>query len=430
MCCNPKTLNDWLNWQEQLHPHSIELGLDRVAHVWQRLHPQPFTCPVITIGGTNGKGSCVTLLSAILQAAGYRVGTYTSPHLLRYNERIVIDGVECDDISICAAFTRINQVRAETSLTYFEFGTLAALGIFANANLDAIILEVGLGGRLDAVNIIDPDVAMVTTVDLDHTQWLGTDRNAIAREKAGIFRTLRPAVIGDIDPPSMLLQCADQLGAKTLQAGKTFHWCNNGLDWNWYGPNGVKTNLPLPNLRGEKQLANAAAVLMVLETLSTKLPIPPSAIHLGLKAAFCQARLQILPGATVTWILDVAHNPQAARNLACELAKIPSTGQTHAIFSCLADKDAPGILQALAPQIDHWYLPQLTGQRTQPWQQLAHALDAANITTPKHGYASIHAAITDAIQKANIGDKILVTGSFTTVAAAINTGLLPITSRQ
>lgn len=425
---NLSTLRDWLDWQEQLHPQSIDLGLERVQCVWQRLQPQRLIFPIITVGGTNGKGSSVALLATILKAAGYRVGAYTSPHLLCYNERIVIDGVCATDSALCQAFSVINQARADISLTYFEFGTLAALELFVNANLDVAILEVGLGGRLDAVNIVDADAALVTTVDLDHVQWLGFDRNAIAKEKAGIFRAGRPAIIGDVDPPSSLLATAHSLGAQVLQAGKDFHFHSNELNWDWHGPQNSHKGLPLPALLGTNQLHNAAAVLMVLNVLQSKLPVTQAALHHGLQSVHLPARLQILPG-PVTWILDVAHNPQAAGNLACELAKMPRLGRTHAIFACLADKDASHILQALAPQIDCWHLPQLIGPRVRPWQEIANELNKLNPNCPQYGYNSAAAATVGAMQNAQNGDKILITGSFLTVAAVLNTGLLPITSQ-
>lgn len=421
------TLQQWLNWQEQFHPKSIDLGLERVAQVWNRLQPEGLNCCIITVGGTNGKGSCVALLESILQAAGFRVGIYTSPHLLRYNERIVVNGISIDDAALCAAFSRINQIRDNVSLTYFEFGTLAALEIFANAHLDVVILEVGLGGRLDAVNIVDADVALVTTVDMDHTEWLGTDRNAIAREKAGIFRQHRPAIIGDVDSPPALLQCASTIGAQILLAGTDFYIQHHGNSWDWYGPNSCITNLPLPSLIGLRQLNNAASVIMALDCLSTILPVTKKALCNGLQTVHLPARLQIISG-ILTWILDVAHNAQAAHYLAENLANLPHFGRTHAVFACLADKDAANIVRELAAHVDVWHLVQLTGHRSRDVKELAKVVQTETINSLQYSYNSVYAAAVGAMQLAQAGDRILVTGSFVTVAGVLESGLLPIES--
>jgi len=413
------SLNEWLHWQERLHPKAIDLGLNRVASVWRRLRPAGLDCPVITVGGTNGKGSCVALLGAILGAADYRTGLYTSPHLLRYNERIHIAGAQVEDVPLCAAFERVDQARGTVSLTYFEFATLAALDLFAEAALDAVVLEVGLGGRLDAVNLLDADVALVTTVDLDHTDWLGPDRDTIALEKAGIFRPGHPAIIGESGPPLALLEQARILGTPVLRAGQDFYLRAGPRDWDWQGPQHSYIGLPRPALRSARQLDNAAAVLMVLDCLAGRLPIDRDAICAGLSSVRLPGRLQVIPGA-ITWILDVAHNVQAAANLALDLEGMPCAGRTHAVFACLADKDALGMLRALAPQIGHWHLAPLEGPRARPVADLVAALGAAGIQAPWGDYGSVGGALEGALKGARSGDRILVTGSFLTVATALN----------
>jgi dihydrofolate synthase / folylpolyglutamate synthase len=412
------TLEAWLHWQERLHPRPMELGLERVAAVWRRLRPQGLACPVVTVGGTNGKGSCCALLEAILAAAGYRTGAYTSPHLLRYNERVRIHGSEATDAALCAAFDRVDQARGDISLTYFEMGTLAALDLFAAVDLDLAILEVGLGGRLDAVNLVDADVILVTTVDLDHTAWLGPDRASIAREKAGIFRAGRPAVIGERDPPAALLEQAAAIGARPLRAGIDYDAEPDAAGWTWRGPGRVRHGLPRPALRGARQIDNAAAVLMVLECLRQPLPVGQDAVRAGLHGVCLAGRLQVLPG-SVTLVLDVAHNVQAAAELARDLAAMPCAGRTHAVFACLADKDAVGMLRALGGVVGHWHLVQLQGPRARPLAELAEALGMAGSGAAAGGHASVAEALDAALRCAAEGDRILVTGSFLTVAAAL-----------
>jgi dihydrofolate synthase/folylpolyglutamate synthase len=413
-----QTLNDWLRWQERLHPSAIDLGLERVAAVWQRMRPAGLDCPVITVGGTNGKGSCVAMLESILQSAGYRTGCYTSPHLLRYNERIHLDDVEVSDIALCEAFERVDQARNETSLTYFEFGTLAALDLFAGEAIDLAILEVGLGGRLDAVNVLDADVALVTTVGLDHMAWLGEDLDSIAREKAGIFRTGRPAVIGQTDPPAGLLEAARATGAQVFLAGRDFSAEPGEQDWRWTSLGRSRSGLPRPALRSNCQMENAAAVLMVLECLSARFPVEQNAIRTGLQQVKLTGRLQVIPG-EVTLVFDVAHNRQAARNLARDLGSLPCTGATHAVFACFRDKDAAGMVQALSPAVGHWHLASSGGERALPTDALEEALIAASVRSPRHSYKSVADALSEARRAARPGDRVLVTGSFLTVAAAL-----------
>src|SRR5690348_1007123 len=307
----PATLADWLAYLETLHPKAIALGLDRVQDVYARLAIAPERS-VITVGGTNGKGSTATFVERMLAAGGYRAGLYTSPHLLAYNERVRIGGALAGDDELCAAFAAVEAVRRDTPLTYFEFGTLAALWLFARERLDAWVLEVGLGGRLDAVNIVDPDVAVITTVAIDHTDYLGPTREDIGREKAGIFRRGRPAICADPDPPASLVAHAGELGAPLLAIGADFGYAREGAQWRYFGPGGARYGLPHPALRGDYQLANAAAALTALDALRDRLPVPMSAVRQALVGIELPGRFQVLPGRPVT-VLDVAHNPQAAR---------------------------------------------------------------------------------------------------------------------
>ncbi len=357
------TLEHWLAWQETLHPRAIDLGLERVQQVAQRLGllDRP-TFTIITVGGTNGKGSCVALLEAILRAAGYKTGAYTSPHLLRYNERIRLDGVTVDDASLCEAFARLDAARKDISLTYFEFGTLAALWLFQQAGVQVALLEVGLGGRLDAVNIMDADAALITTIAIDHVEWLGQDRDSIGREKAGIYRQGRPAICADPLPPVGLLDQAHTVGARLYLVNRDYGFCRQGQQWSWWCETIRLDALPLPALPGAHQLGNAAGVLMTLQSLAGRLPVPVEAIQAGLRQAHIAARFQIVAG-PVEWILDVAHNPHAATVLADTLHARPCAGRTRAVWAMLNDKDAPGVARALAASVDCWYPATLTGPR-------------------------------------------------------------------
>jgi dihydrofolate synthase/folylpolyglutamate synthase len=414
------SLADWLTWQETLHPSEIELGLERVAAVLRRLHPEPPPFAVITVGGTNGKGSSVAMLEAILRAGGYRVGAYTSPHLLRYNERIRLDGAEIDDATLCDSFERIDQARGDTSLTYFEFGTLAALDIFHRCGVDVAILEVGMGGRLDAVNVLDADVALVTTVDVDHAQWLGETREEIAFEKAGIYRGGRPAVYGAANVPGSLREHADAIGARLYCYGRDFGGATEGEGgWRWWGGTRQRHTLPLPALRGRSQLQNAAGVLMALELLAERLPLDQAQIRAGLLAATLPGRFQVLPG-EVSLILDVAHNPQAAAELAANLAALPCGGRTLAVLGMLADKDMAGAIGQVSGAVDHWYPAGLAVARGATAAQLGDALAAAGVAAGRiTPHATVGAALAAARRAARPGDRIVVFGSFHTVAEAL-----------
>ena len=414
------TLDDWLAWQMRQHPREIELGLDRIRAVWTRLGAPRAARTLITVGGTNGKGSTVALLEAMLAAGGHRVGTFTSPHLLRYNERVRVGGVEADDARLVAAFARIEGARDDVPLTYFEFGTLAALLIFAESQLDVALLEVGLGGRLDAVNMIDADAAIVTTVDLDHQDWLGSDRELIAHEKAGIFRPGRPAIIGEPDPPRALLAHAQTIGADARVFGRDFHaGTRDASSWFWESGD-VRLQLPRPGLQAPCQIANAAAAIAALHELRERIPWQPQAIAEGVASARVAARLQRFPGPPEL-IVDVAHNPQAARVLADWLSANPCGGRTIAVFGVLADKDVPGILEPLRRAIDAWHLAGLDAESPR-------GLDAPTLGGIVAGFpdlrvAGTHGCVDDALQVARStagdDDRIVAFGSFFVAAAAL-----------
>lgn len=411
------TLDAWLAWQETLHPSAIELGLERPGQVLAALGLTSPGHTVITVAGTNGKGSSVAMLEGILLAAGYRVGCYTSPHLLRYNERVRIDGEPVSDEALCESFERIDQARGETSLTYFEFGTLAAMDIFARAGLDVAVLEVGMGGRLDAVNLQDADVALVTAIDVDHAAWLGNDREAIGREKAGIFRAQRPAVCSDPNPPASLLQHARELGTDLYLLGKEFRYAASDASWNWQGPTVSYDGLPMPVLRGCFQLQNAAGVVMALTLLEDRLPVSPAQLRQGLQRVSLPGRFQVLPGAVAT-ILDVAHNPQSAEALAANLEAQPVAGRTHAVVGVLADKDLGGVLGPLRDIIDLWYPASLDVPRGADFLTLQHALAEQGLEAER-GFDSVSEALVAARACARPGDRIVVFGSFYTVAEAL-----------
>ena len=410
-------LSEWLAWQELLHPNKIELGLDRVATVAQRMGLMRPQHAVITVGGTNGKGSSVALLEAILRSAGYRVGSYTSPHLLRYNERIRIDGEDIDDDSLCLAFERIDQARGDISLSYFEFGTLAALEIFARSRLDVAILEVGLGGRLDAVNIIDPDVALIATIDIDHVSWLGDTRDAIGREKAGIFRPGHPAVCGDPIPPPSIQQEADRIAAPLYTLGRDFHYEAAPGAWRWWSAEHRRDALPYPSLRGAYQVQNAAAVLMVLELLKPRFPVTQNDIRAGLETVRLPGRFQVVSG-PVTQIFDVAHNPHGAKALAETLREHPCSGTTHAVFSMLNDKDIVGVISELRDTIKFWHIAGLVTDRGLDVASLE-AIFATVGIAPESMHNTVAEARKHALAKATMGDRIVIFGSFYTVAQAL-----------
>lgn len=409
----PKSLGEWLAHLEQLHPKTIELGLDRVGRVKSCLQLQP-AFPVITVGGTNGKGSTCAMLEAVLSAAGYRVGCYTSPHLLRYNERVRIGCAEVDDAALCRAFAAVDAARGDTSLSYFEFGTLAAMWLFVQQQVDVAILEVGLGGRLDAVNAFDADCAIVTSVDLDHMDYLGDDRESIGREKAGIFRPATTAVCADLEPPRSLLQHAEDIGAELRQIGRDFGVESQDGQWLFWSHDGWRLTLPYPSLRGAYQLDNASACLTALEALKDKLPVTPQDIRSGLLEAVVSGRFQVLPGKPAL-ILDVAHNPHAARALAANLRQMWSGGKTIAVFAMLGDKDITGVIAALREGIDLWLVAGIEHVRGASAAELREILLAAGIDAVQ-AFSDIAAAYHHACQIAGEDDRIAAFGSFHTVA--------------
>jgi dihydrofolate synthase/folylpolyglutamate synthase len=416
-------LGAWLRWQETLNPRTIDLGLERVRRVWDRLGPRTLPFPVITVGGTNGKGSCVAVLDAVYRAAGYRTACYTSPHLLRYTERIQRDGEEVGEEVLCDAFDRVDRARADVPLTFFEFGTLAALDLFLRWAPDLAILEVGLGGRLDAVNLIDPDVALVTTIARDHMAWLGDTVDAIALEKAGIFRAGRPAVIGTRTPPVALRQRAQEVGALVHQLGREFDARPSAAGWHWQATGEAPLAMPLPALRGPFQLDNAAAALMAVAALLPRLPVPVNAMRQGLQRVRLSGRFQVLPG-DPTLLLDVAHNGQAAESLAANLRAYPCPGQRRAVFGVLRDKAVGEILAPLVPLFAAWDLGQADDPRALPVADLEAAVRAAvgrggADSAPVFSHGSIAAALEGARGRAHAGDCIVVFGSFTTVEAAL-----------
>lgn len=418
-----RTLGEWLAYQERTHPRDIELGLERVRAVWKAMGaPRPAPI-VITVGGTNGKGSTVALLEGMLRAAGYRTGCYTSPHLLRYNERIRIDGLDAADEALVASFERIESARGDIPQTYFEFGTLAALDLMARASLDVAILEVGLGGRLDAVNIVDADVAVITTVDLDHQDWLGSDRDSIGREKAGIARAGRPAIVGELHPPQGLLDALRGIGADIVRAGETFEVRTDpagAASWQWVHRDGTVPDLPVPALAAPVQLANAATAIAAIHSLGNRLDVSPDAIRSALSAVHVPGRLQRISECPRT-LVDVGHNPQAARALAAWLDAQPKGGRVFAVYGALADKDVAGVVQAMAPGIDRWFLAGL--DRDTPRGLSAEALSSTLADVLPEAAASAYPGVAEAWAAARDmaadDDIVLLFGSFFVASAAL-----------
>jgi dihydrofolate synthase / folylpolyglutamate synthase len=412
----PVSLEEWLAYIERQHTQAIELGLDRVRAVRDSLVQQA-ACPVILVGGTNGKGSTCAMLERILLCAGYRVGVYSSPHLLRYNERVRINGSPARDDDLCAGFARVEAARSDVPLTYFEFGTLAAWETFAAASpaLDAIILEVGLGGRLDATNIYEPDCAIVTTVDLDHMDYLGSTRGEIGFEKAGIFRPGRPAICGDRNPPQQVIDQATALGADLQVYGRDFDAVRQEGQWQFKGRGGNRSSLAYPALRGDNQVANASCVLAALDMLREQLPVTMQDIRRGLLEAELPGRFQVLPGRP-TIVLDVAHNPQAAQVLAANLGNMAFHPRTIAVFGMLRDKDIGAVVRAMKHRVDVWLPTSLEGPRAAKAEELAAILATEGVTDALEGFSSPTAALQRAQEMANENDRIVAFGSFLTVA--------------
>jgi dihydrofolate synthase/folylpolyglutamate synthase len=422
---SPKTLTEWLAKLETMHPKAIDMGLARVAQVKERMGIT-FACPVITVGGTNGKGSTCAMLESILLQAGYRVGLYTSPHLIHFNERARINGEAVSDDALVESFEAVEAQRGDISLTYFEFTTLAILRLFAQAGLDAVILEVGLGGRLDAVNVIDADVAIVTSVDIDHTEYLGNTREEIGFEKAGTFRAGRAAICGDPVPPVSLVQHAQAIGADLWLLGRDFNYMGDKLQWNFAGRNQRRNALGYPALRGANQLLNAAAALAALEVLRNRLPVGAQEVRNGLVMVDLPGRFQVLPGRP-TVILDVAHNPHAAATLAQNLDNMGFHPYTYAVFGAMQDKDIDGVIAQLKDRVDHWCVTDLPLPRAASAEFLKKKLLEAGITPDNKAggektidvFASPAEAFANALSRAGENDRIAAFGSFLTVAGVM-----------
>ena len=423
----PQTLPDWLAHCEQLHPVTIDLGLDRVRTVAERMDIR-FACPVITVAGTNGKGSTCAMLESILMQAGYRTGVYTSPHLVHFQERLRLNGDPVNAVELIAAFEGVEKARSlndqNISLTYFEFTTLAILDVMRHSALDVVILEVGLGGRLDAVNIVEPDCAIITSIDLDHMALLGETREAIGYEKAGIMRTGKPVVVSDPLPPQSVLDRALEVGADLWRVGQDFNVSGDKQQWNWAGRGRRYSGMAYPALRGANQLVNAGGVLAALTALRERLPVTAQAVRNGFVFAELPGRFQIVPGQP-TLVLDVAHNPHAAAALALNLDAMGFFPTTHAVFGAMADKDVAALLKRLNPLVDKWYFTDLPTGRAAGAAELMQAWQAQN--TRKDASASTHPDPETALQAALAGadpaDRIVVFGSFYTVGGVVKDGV-------
>jgi dihydrofolate synthase/folylpolyglutamate synthase len=415
-----RTLAEWLAYLEQLHPTAIDMGLQRCREVALRLGLSRPAPRVITVTGTNGKGSTCAFVASLLHAQGLRVGVYSSPHLLRYNERVQIAGLDASDAQLCAAFAAVEAARGATSLTYFEMGTLAAFWLFERAGLDAAVLEVGLGGRLDAVNLIDADLALVTSIALDHTDWLGDTRESVAFEKAGIFRAGIPALCGDLDPPGPLLERAALLGTPVLRRGHDFDLSVGAQDWDWRGLDSSGQVLELHGLELlDLPLENAALALQAYALLD--LPWQPLVLAAALQRTRLAGRLDRRTlqwhGKSLRLLLDVGHNPHAAAFLARRLAARPIAGKRLAVFGLLADKDLDGVLGALTDQVQHWALAPLPTPRTRAVTDVQAALLNRGAATTV--YTDVAAALEGQCGRAGAEDEILVFGSFYCVAEAL-----------
>nr|WP_315235038.1 bifunctional tetrahydrofolate synthase/dihydrofolate synthase [uncultured Albidiferax sp.] len=425
-----QTLNDWLAHCERLHPTTIELGLDRVRTVAERMQLR-FDCPVITVAGTNGKGSTCAMLEAILLQSGYRTGVYTSPHLVHFEERCRIGGEIAGAADFVAHFESVESARGDISLTYFEFSTLAILSLMAQSGLDVAILEVGLGGRLDAVNIIDTSCAVITSIDLDHMEFLGNDRESIGFEKAGIMRAGKPVVVSDPMPPQSVLDHAKAIGADLWRFGEDFNFSGDKQQWGWAGRGRRYSGLGYPGLRGANQLVNASGVLAALTALREQLPVTAQAVRTGLSMVELPGRFQIVPGQP-TLVLDVAHNPHAVAALAANLDAMGFYPTTHAVFGAMADKDLLPMLARIGPLIDRWYFTDMPTPRAATAQHLQSQWQAQN--SRKDASATVHAdpqqALAAAIAAADPADRIVVFGSFYTVGGVLEGGIPRLTAKH
>ena len=418
-----KTLQEWLDWCEQLHPVAIDMGLDRVKTVADRMDLR-FDCPVITVAGTNGKGSTCAMLEAVLLQAGYRTGVYTSPHLVHFEERCRLHGESASAEAFAVAFAAVEAVRGDVSLTYFEFSTLAILHLMARANLDVAILEVGMGGRLDAVNIIDADCAVITSIDLDHMAILGKDRESIGFEKAGIMRAARPVIVSDPVPPQSVIDHAAAVGADLWLFGRDFNFSGDKQQWAWAGRDRRYSGMAYPALRGANQLINASGVLAALDALRQRIPVTAQAVRNGLAMVELPGRFQIVPGQPVL-VMDVAHNPHSVAALAANLDAMGFYPTTHAVLGVMADKDLLPMLQKVNPMVDKWYFTDLPLPRAAKAADLQQAWQTQNTRTDTA--SSVHAdpmqALQAAIDAADPADRIVVFGSFYTVGGVLKDGI-------
>jgi len=415
----PTTLDEWLAHCERLHPKQVDMTLERVRSVRERMGLR-FDVPVVSVAGTNGKGSSCAMLEAIALQAGYRVGLYIKPHLVHFEERCRINGRSVDAAALLPHFAAVEAARGATTLSYFEFTTLAIMRALAEAELDLVILEVGLGGRLDAVNAVDADCALITSIDLDHMDYLGPDRESIGFEKAGILRSGKPAVISDPVPPASVLRQAADIGADLWLVGRDFAHSGDRQQWSWRGRSRRYNALAYPALRGANQLINASGVLAVFEALHPQLPISAQAVRNGLATVELQGRFQIVPGQPVL-VLDVAHNPHAVATLALNLDQMGFYPRTHAVFGAMRDKDIDGILARLKPLVDAWYLCDLPLSRAARAEELAQHLPAGAIEVGR--YATPSLALAAALAAADPADRILVFGSFLCVGGVLKDGV-------
>ena len=418
-----KTLSEWLAHCEKLHPFAIEMGLGRVRQVADRMQIA-FKVPVITVAGTNGKGSTCAMLEAIYLQAGYKTGVYTSPHLVQFEERCRLLGESPPAAQFASAFEQVEQARGEISLTYFEFSTLAILKMMSEAELEVVILEVGLGGRLDAVNLVDAECAIITSIDLDHTALLGNDRETIGLEKAGIMRAGKSVVLSDPVPPQSIIQHAKKLGADLWLMGQDFNFSGDHLQWSWAGRGRRYSGLAYPALRGANQLLNASGVLAALEIMRPQLPVTAQAIRNGLAMVELTGRFQIVPGEPVL-VLDVAHNPHSVAALAANLDAMGFYPCTHAVFGAMADKDLPSMLKKVLPMVDAWYFTDLSLPRASTAVQLEDQWRQMNTRSDVKAsqHASPQKALDAAIAAAGPTDRILVFGSFYTVGGVLQNGI-------
>lgn len=416
-------LPEWLSHCERLHPKNIDMGLERVAAVTKNMGLQ-FACPVITVAGTNGKGSTCAMLEAILREAGYRTGMFTSPHLVYFEERCKLAGQAVTSSVLVEHFAKVETARGDISLSYFEFTSLAIFSCLASAELDVVILEVGLGGRLDAVNVIDTDCAIITSIDLDHTEWLGPDRESIGREKAGIMRSGKPVIVSDPHPPASVGQYAASVGALLWQSGSDFHFSGDQQQWRWQGAGRTWAGMAYPVLRGVNQLVNAAGVLAALHALRDSLPVNAQAIRLGLSRVEWPGRFQMLPGQPAL-VLDVAHNPHAVAALAHNLDAMGFFAVTRVVMGAMADKDLQAMVQRLQPLVAHWYFCDLPTPRAATAAQLQSIWQACSPPEGQSGktFSDPVAALVQAMADADPTDRILVFGSFLTVGSVLQHGI-------